>query len=268
MVRRIRHRDSARAQPIDRALAFHARAEPNGFERAQHAAGAVDVIHAPAPDTMRLRGLIASAGMRYRALNRRMRRRPAELCPRHSIDARGHVRGRGIDHRVVIGKRNLCQEDAVVVVVECAPAAVAILHAEQPGQAAARCLHASVLARNAPRAAAPSARTPCRPRPDRNRCEIQSPAAGRRVLDSSLASRPARESDFRAAIGPRFATTDARHHSGLFQRHHGDRRVPHRRNARLHPQWCPLLQSQIAEIQPISRAVSGSSGEWPSASMA
>src|SRR5450432_2282439 len=54
-------------------------------------------------------------------------------------DAGGDVGGAGIDHGVVIGERNVAQESAVVVAIESAPAAIAILHAEEPLQAAANC---------------------------------------------------------------------------------------------------------------------------------
>src|SRR5450432_1188988 len=52
-------------------------------------------------------------------------------------DAGGDVGGAGVDHGVVIGERNVAQKSAVVVAVESAPAAVAILHAEEPLKAAA-----------------------------------------------------------------------------------------------------------------------------------
>src|SRR5262245_38586749 len=45
-------------------------------------------------------------------------------------------RGR-IDHRVMVGKRNIAQELTVVVPIECRPSAVAILHAQQPLYASA-----------------------------------------------------------------------------------------------------------------------------------
>src|ERR1700722_5565134 len=54
-------------------------------------------------------------------------------------DACGDVGGGGIDHGVVIGERNIAEEAAIIVAVECAPAAVAILHAQEPLNAAASC---------------------------------------------------------------------------------------------------------------------------------
>src|SRR6266481_4289496 len=47
-------------------------------------------------------------------------------------DARRHVSGGRIDHGVVIGERNVAENLFVVVAVEGAPAAIAILHAKQP----------------------------------------------------------------------------------------------------------------------------------------
>src|ERR1700722_1307479 len=50
---------------------------------------------------------------------------------------RGHVGGRWIELCVVVGKRNVAEETLVVVAIERGPTAVAILHAEQPLDAAA-----------------------------------------------------------------------------------------------------------------------------------
>ena len=52
-------------------------------------------------------------------------------------DARGDVGRRGIDHSIVVSKRNVAKEFAIIVAVEGAPAAIAILHAEQPLNATA-----------------------------------------------------------------------------------------------------------------------------------
>src|SRR5580693_5944040 len=51
--------------------------------------------------------------------------------------SRGDIRGGWIEHGVVIGKRNVAEETLVVVAIERGPTAVAILHAEQPLDAAA-----------------------------------------------------------------------------------------------------------------------------------
>src|SRR5437762_2666760 len=52
-------------------------------------------------------------------------------------DARGDVGRRGIDHSIVVSKRNVAKEFAIIVAVEGAPATIAILHAEQPLNATA-----------------------------------------------------------------------------------------------------------------------------------
>src|SRR5262249_4620445 len=52
-------------------------------------------------------------------------------------NARRNVSSRRIDHGIVIGKRNIAEEPAIVVAVKGAPAAIAILHTEQPLNAAA-----------------------------------------------------------------------------------------------------------------------------------
>src|SRR5437870_6407957 len=54
-------------------------------------------------------------------------------------NASSDVRSRWIDHRVVIGKRNIADEAAVVVAIKCSSAAITILHAQQPLNAAANC---------------------------------------------------------------------------------------------------------------------------------
>src|SRR4029077_5364781 len=72
----------------------------------------------------------------------RMIRGPAEAPEAFEYACR-NIGSRGIDHRVVVGKRNVAEKRFVVVAVKSAPAAVAVLHAEQPlNTSAHRSLHA------------------------------------------------------------------------------------------------------------------------------
>src|SRR4029077_6097274 len=52
-------------------------------------------------------------------------------------DTRGNVGSRRIDHRVVVRERNVAEGLLVVVAVKRGPTAVAVLHAEEPLDAAA-----------------------------------------------------------------------------------------------------------------------------------
>src|SRR5579872_2139274 len=65
-----------------------------------------------------------------------MIRGPAEAAEAFE-NARGHVGRRRIEHRVVIGEWNVIEKTLAVVAIEGSPTAVAILHAEQPLDAAA-----------------------------------------------------------------------------------------------------------------------------------
>src|SRR5580765_6111297 len=67
---------------------------------------------------------------------------PAETAEAFD-DARSYVGRRRIDHRIMVGEGNVTKELAVVIAIEGAPAAVSVLHAEQPLDAQAdRILHA------------------------------------------------------------------------------------------------------------------------------
>src|SRR4030095_14428480 len=71
-----------------------------------------------------------------RALDGRMFCGPAEAAKAFE-HSRGHVSGRRVDHRVVIGKRNAAKDLAIVIAIKRAPATVAVLHTEKPLDAAA-----------------------------------------------------------------------------------------------------------------------------------
>ncbi len=123
------------AQPTHGALAIFFRGERNRFEGAQHAACSVDVIDAPTAEPGTIFALILQKEFQA-ALHRRMVRGPA-VAAQALEDTRRYVGSRGIDHRVVVGERNVAEERLVIVAVERAPASVAVLHAEQPLNAAA-----------------------------------------------------------------------------------------------------------------------------------
>src|ERR1700731_3464949 len=67
-----------------------------------------------------------------------MIRRPAKAS-KTLENASGDVGGRGIDHGVVIGKRNIAEEPTIVVAIECSPTTIAILHTQEPLNTTASC---------------------------------------------------------------------------------------------------------------------------------
>src|ERR1700722_2951781 len=68
------------------------------------------------------------------SLNHRMIGRPTHLSKTFDR-ARSDVGSGRVQHGVVVGKRNVIEKLQIVLVIECAPAAVAILHTDEPGQA-------------------------------------------------------------------------------------------------------------------------------------
>src|SRR5882672_792306 len=130
------------AKPGDGALAIIAGCERNGFERAENAAAAVDVIHAPAAEPRAVFGLIFEQKFDG-ALDGGMLGGPAETAEAFD-NAGGDVGGGRIDHSVVVGEGNVAEEAAVIVAIKRAPAAIAILHAQKPLDASANgAFHAS-----------------------------------------------------------------------------------------------------------------------------
>src|SRR5207244_10535328 len=113
-----------------RALTIFFCIERNRFERSQHTARSINVVHTPAAEPGAVLALVFYEEL-HAAPHRRMIRGPTEAAEAFH-DASRHVRGRGINHRVVIGEWNVAKELAVVVAVKCRPAAVAILHTQQP----------------------------------------------------------------------------------------------------------------------------------------
>jgi len=102
----------------------------DGTERGEYAPSAVDVVHAPAPIPRTVFFLVALQELES-ALDGREARVVAEHREQLHAACR-QIRGTRVDQRAVIGKRNLVQILVIVADVECAPAAVRILHAEQP----------------------------------------------------------------------------------------------------------------------------------------
>ncbi len=71
-----------------------------------------------------------------RALDYRMRCGPTHMA--ETLDgARRNVRSRRVKHGIVVGKGNVVEELKIVLVVEGSPAAVCILHTDEPGKSTA-----------------------------------------------------------------------------------------------------------------------------------
>src|SRR5690348_2356234 len=122
------------AKPLRAATGFLTLRKADDFEGAKDAAGAVNIICAPAAVPGAFRRLFA-AKIAEPAAYRRMSGRPAEIAK--ALDgAGGDVGGRRVNHRIVVGEGNIRQERAIIVAVKRTPAAVTILHAEEPSQAA------------------------------------------------------------------------------------------------------------------------------------
>src|SRR5262249_25044532 len=131
-------------QPAHSALRILLRVKGNGFEGTQYTAGSVNVIHTPAAKPGAVLALIFQQELQA-ALHRGMIRRPAETAEAFHY-TRGNVRRGWIDHRVVVGERNVAEKLAVVVSVKRSPATITILHAQKPLNGAARCgLHAGLV---------------------------------------------------------------------------------------------------------------------------
>ena len=96
----------------------------------------------------------------------------------------------------------------VVVLIECAPAAIAILHGDQPCQAATRRSFQAHSLRDTSRAAAPSAQTRCHPHRDKNRCETQTPSRPARTRIFHLPIAAAQAPDASAATPPHVPARD------------------------------------------------------------
>ena len=96
--------------------------------------GAVDVVDAPAAEPASV-GLLGAAHERDGPIDVRIAHAAAEFAQglQHPAAKVGRA---GIDHGVVIGERHIAEEVAIVVAVERAPTAVAILHGQHPPQAA------------------------------------------------------------------------------------------------------------------------------------
>ena len=106
----------------------------DGRQPGQRLPGAVDVVDAPAAEPTAV-GLLRAADVGHGPIDGRIAHAAAQLAQRFQ-HAAGQVGRAGIDHGVVIGEGDVAEELAVVVAVESAPAAVAILHGQHPAQAA------------------------------------------------------------------------------------------------------------------------------------
>ena len=97
--------------------------------------GAVDVIHSPASEPTAV-GLLGAADIGHGPVHGRIAQPAAEFA-QGLQHAAGHIRGAGIDHGIMIGEGDVAEKFAVVVAIERAPAAVVVLHGQDPLLAAA-----------------------------------------------------------------------------------------------------------------------------------
>ena len=93
---------------------------PTAREAAQHLPGAVDVVDAPAAVPGALRGLLVAQEL-GRARDHRVPGAELGEVAQTLEHAAGDVGGAGIDHRVVVGERDVGQPRLVVVAIEAAP---------------------------------------------------------------------------------------------------------------------------------------------------
>src|SRR6266849_9462895 len=234
------------AKQGDGTLAVIARCERNGLERAQDAAAAVNVVHAPAAEPGAVFGLILEKKF-YGALDGGMLGRPAETAKTFD-NAGGDVGGRRIDHGVVVGERNVAEEAAVIVAIKRAPAAIAILHAEKPLDAAANgAFHAGrigifyALERHQDEGGVVDVGI-------KIIAEFERPAAGLGVFvldlpvagtEDLLRKHPVRGFDQRGMIGGK---------TGFLERNHGDASIPDGGNAGLHSNGVAVFDFEPREF--------------------
>ena len=102
----------------------------DGLQPAQNQEGAVDVVHAPAPEPASIRLLLAENELNG-LLDALVSARIA-IAGQHLQHAPGNVHRRRIEHGVVIGEGDVLEDHLGIVFVEAAPAAVLALHGELP----------------------------------------------------------------------------------------------------------------------------------------
>src|SRR5687767_7552684 len=103
-------------------------------EADQRLPGAVDIVDAPAAVPAAV-AFLSAAQKFHTALHSRMIARLVPQGQRLQGPA-GKIGRAGIDHGVMIGEGDAAQKFRVVIAVESAPAAVAVLHGEEPGAGA------------------------------------------------------------------------------------------------------------------------------------
>ena len=94
----------------------------------------IDIVDAPAAEPTAI-GLLVVANELDGPIDVRIAQAAAKLAEglQHAAAKIGRA---GIDHGVVIGERHIAEKVAIVVAIERAPAAVAILHGEHPAETA------------------------------------------------------------------------------------------------------------------------------------
>ena len=110
------------------------RGDSGGVQGAEHGPGAINVIGAPAAEPGTVFFLVAlQIGQGF--LHDRVGGMHADLR-QEGYAARGDVGGGWIEQRAVVGEGDVVQVELGVFRFECAPAAVAALHADDPGSGA------------------------------------------------------------------------------------------------------------------------------------
>src|SRR5262249_46598581 len=104
--------------------------KPDGVQAGQNLPAAVDVVYPPAADPA-APAILRLAQKRQRPIDLLIPRLEA-VMPQRLQDTCRNIRTAGVEHGVMVGKRNLGENLAVDVAVERRPAAVAVLHPEQP----------------------------------------------------------------------------------------------------------------------------------------
>ncbi len=110
--------------------------ETNRIKPAQDEECAIDVVHAPAPEPASV-GLLFGEDELDGFLHALVVARES-IGGQHLQNAPRNVDRRRIEHRVVIGERDVLEDHLGVVFVEAAPAAVAALHGKLPVDGALR----------------------------------------------------------------------------------------------------------------------------------
>ena len=106
--------------------------DAHGLQASQHEERPVEIVDAPAPKPASVRLLFFEDEL-DRLLHSLVATGVA-VVREHLQDAAGDVDRRRIEHRVVVGERDVLEDHLRVVFVEAGPATVLALHGEDPVQ--------------------------------------------------------------------------------------------------------------------------------------